>query len=175
MCSIYSNSFLFVIWLSFCLILCLIESPETDAVMDIMGSAEPLDSEVLYDCVICGQSGPSTEDRPTGLVVLLQASSGITHLLLLSMYLCLFQQWSILVSFSVSKAGRTPDEKCSAASRHMFTLFWVVARRWAYAQKTMGEFQTAFLRPWRALREGNTICRDVPNWIPSRRALPEVR
>lgn len=34
-------------------------------------------SEAIYDCVICGQSGPSTEDRPTGLVVLLQASSGI--------------------------------------------------------------------------------------------------
>lgn len=43
--------------------------------MDV-SSAEPLDSEVLYDCVICGQSGPSTDDRPTGLVVLLQASSG---------------------------------------------------------------------------------------------------
>lgn len=43
--------------------------------MDV-SSAEPLDTEVLYDCVICGQSGPSTEDRPTGLVVLLQASSG---------------------------------------------------------------------------------------------------
>lgn len=34
-------------------------------------------SEAIYDCVICGQSGPSTEDRPTGLVVLLQASSGM--------------------------------------------------------------------------------------------------
>ncbi|XP_050974890.1 E3 ubiquitin-protein ligase ubr3 isoform X1 [Labeo rohita] len=55
-----------------------VESPETDAVMD-MASAEPLDSEVLYDCVICGQSGPSTEDRPTGLVVLLQASSVLGH------------------------------------------------------------------------------------------------
>uniref|UniRef100_A0A673M6J4 E3 ubiquitin-protein ligase n=1 Tax=Sinocyclocheilus rhinocerous TaxID=307959 RepID=A0A673M6J4_9TELE len=55
-----------------------VESTETDAVMD-MGSAEPLDSEVLYDCVICGQSGPSTEDRPTGLVVLLQASSVLGH------------------------------------------------------------------------------------------------
>lgn len=33
-------------------------------------------SEAMYDCVICGQSGPSTEDRPAGLVVLLQASSG---------------------------------------------------------------------------------------------------
>ena len=39
-----------------------------------------LAEEVLYDCVICGQSGPSTEDRPTGLVVLLQASSGETPL-----------------------------------------------------------------------------------------------
>lgn len=75
---LYIIFFCLFVWL-FCLILCLIESPETDAVME-MGSAEPLDSEVLYDCVICGQSGPSTEDRPTGLVVLLQASSGITHL-----------------------------------------------------------------------------------------------
>ncbi|KAI7808282.1 putative E3 ubiquitin-protein ligase UBR3 [Triplophysa rosa] len=55
-----------------------VESPESDAVMDV-GSSEPLDSEVLYDCVICGQSGPSTEDRPTGLVVLLQASSVLGH------------------------------------------------------------------------------------------------
>lgn len=51
------------------------ESPETEAAMDL-GSTEVMESEVLYDCVICGQSGPSTEDRPTGLVVLLQASSG---------------------------------------------------------------------------------------------------
>lgn len=53
----------------------LVECPEVEAAMDV-SSAEPLDSEVLYDCVICGQSGPSTDDRPTGLVVLLQASSG---------------------------------------------------------------------------------------------------
>lgn len=52
------------------------ESPETEAAMDL-GSSEVMESEVLYDCVICGQSGPSTEDRPTGLVVLLQASSGV--------------------------------------------------------------------------------------------------
>lgn len=52
------------------------ESPETEAAMDL-GASEVMESEVLYDCVICGQSGPSTEDRPTGLVVLLQASSGI--------------------------------------------------------------------------------------------------
>ncbi|XP_053090023.1 E3 ubiquitin-protein ligase ubr3 isoform X2 [Pangasianodon hypophthalmus] len=55
-----------------------VECPEVEAAMDV-SSAEPLDSEVLYDCVICGQSGPSTEDRPTGLVVLLQASSVLGH------------------------------------------------------------------------------------------------
>ncbi len=27
----------------------------------------------------------------------------------------------------------------------------------------MGEFQTAFLHPWRTLREGDGIWRDVPN------------
>lgn len=51
------------------------ESPDTEAAMDL-GASEVMESEILYDCVICGQSGPSTEDRPTGLVVLLQASSG---------------------------------------------------------------------------------------------------
>ncbi|XP_066542186.1 E3 ubiquitin-protein ligase ubr3 isoform X1 [Hoplias malabaricus] len=55
-----------------------VESPEAEAAMDV-GSAEPLDTEILYDCVICGQSGPSTDDRPTGLVVLLQASSVLGH------------------------------------------------------------------------------------------------
>ncbi|KAK5890267.1 hypothetical protein CesoFtcFv8_013802 [Champsocephalus esox] len=44
-----------------------------------LGASEVMESEVLYDCVICGQSGPSTEDRPTGLVVLLQASSVLGH------------------------------------------------------------------------------------------------
>lgn len=52
-----------------------LESPDTEAAMDF-GASEVMESEVLYDCVICGQSGPSTEDRPFGLVVLLQASSG---------------------------------------------------------------------------------------------------
>lgn len=59
--------------------MCLLESPDTEAAMDL-GASEVKESEVLYDCVICGQSGPSTEDRPTGLVVLLQASSGTTAL-----------------------------------------------------------------------------------------------
>uniref|UniRef100_A0AAQ5YHU1 E3 ubiquitin-protein ligase n=1 Tax=Amphiprion ocellaris TaxID=80972 RepID=A0AAQ5YHU1_AMPOC len=55
-----------------------VESPDTEAAMDL-GASEVVESEVLYDCVICGQSGPSTEDRPTGLVVLLQASSVLGH------------------------------------------------------------------------------------------------
>ncbi|XP_019731364.1 E3 ubiquitin-protein ligase ubr3 [Hippocampus comes] len=55
-----------------------VESPETEAAMDL-GTSEMMESEVLYDCVICGQSGPSTEDRPAGLVVLLQASSVLGH------------------------------------------------------------------------------------------------
>lgn len=55
-----------------------LESPDTEAAMDL-GASEVMESEVLYDCVICGQSGPSTEDRPTGLVVLLQASSGTSR------------------------------------------------------------------------------------------------
>ncbi|KAK0134878.1 E3 ubiquitin-protein ligase ubr3 [Merluccius polli] len=55
-----------------------VESPDGEAAMDL-GASEVMDSEILYDCVICGQSGPSTEDRPTGLVVLLQASSVLGH------------------------------------------------------------------------------------------------
>ncbi|XP_067891467.1 E3 ubiquitin-protein ligase ubr3 isoform X1 [Heterodontus francisci] len=55
-----------------------LESPESDVAMDI-GSSEQQESETVYDCVICGQSGPSTEERPTGLVVLLQASSVLGH------------------------------------------------------------------------------------------------
>lgn len=61
--------------------------------MDV-SSAEPLDSEVLYDCVICGQSGPSTDDRPTGLVVLLQASSGEqTHHTCIAYVLCFISSY----------------------------------------------------------------------------------
>uniref|UniRef100_A0A8C3H8A7 E3 ubiquitin-protein ligase n=1 Tax=Chrysemys picta bellii TaxID=8478 RepID=A0A8C3H8A7_CHRPI len=51
-----------------------VESPDADIAMEIATSEQHV-SEAVYDCVICGQSGPSTEDRPTGLVVLLQASS----------------------------------------------------------------------------------------------------
>uniref|UniRef100_A0A3Q3J047 E3 ubiquitin-protein ligase n=1 Tax=Monopterus albus TaxID=43700 RepID=A0A3Q3J047_MONAL len=55
-----------------------VESPDIEAAMEL-GVSEVMESEVLYDCVICGQSGPSTEDRPIGLVVLLQASSVLGH------------------------------------------------------------------------------------------------
>uniref|UniRef100_A0ABM5EWZ9 E3 ubiquitin-protein ligase n=1 Tax=Pogona vitticeps TaxID=103695 RepID=A0ABM5EWZ9_9SAUR len=51
-----------------------VESPDADIAMEI-ATAEQHVSEAIYDCVICGQSGPSTEERPAGLVVLLQASS----------------------------------------------------------------------------------------------------
>nr|XP_016852246.1 PREDICTED: E3 ubiquitin-protein ligase UBR3 [Anolis carolinensis] len=51
-----------------------VESPDVDIAMEIT-TAEQHVSEAVYDCVICGQSGPSTEERPAGLVVLLQPSS----------------------------------------------------------------------------------------------------
>ena len=37
-------------------------------------SGEP--TEELFECVICGQTSPSTEGRPIGLVALLQPSAG---------------------------------------------------------------------------------------------------
>nr|XP_005997697.1 PREDICTED: E3 ubiquitin-protein ligase UBR3 isoform X2 [Latimeria chalumnae] len=55
-----------------------IDSPDPDVAMEI-GSSDHHISEAVYDCVICGQSGPSTEERPAGLVVLLQASSVLGH------------------------------------------------------------------------------------------------
>ena len=39
-------------------------------------SGEP--TEELFECVICGQTSPSTEGRPIGLVALLQPSAGDT-------------------------------------------------------------------------------------------------
>lgn len=63
-----------------------LESPDNEAAMDFAAS-EVMESEVLYDCVICGQSGPSTDDRPFGLVVLLQASSGTSCTYTLSLTL----------------------------------------------------------------------------------------
>ncbi|XP_065200275.1 E3 ubiquitin-protein ligase Ubr3-like isoform X2 [Planococcus citri] len=48
--------------------------------MDWEGSDEP--QEVVqkeYHCVICGQSSPSKEDKPMGLVVLVQATSILGH------------------------------------------------------------------------------------------------
>uniref|UniRef100_A0A8D0CHZ5 E3 ubiquitin-protein ligase n=1 Tax=Scleropages formosus TaxID=113540 RepID=A0A8D0CHZ5_SCLFO len=55
-----------------------VESPEADTAMDLDAS-EQQEAEALYDCVICGQSGPSTDERPAGLVVLLQATSVLGH------------------------------------------------------------------------------------------------
>ncbi|XP_053554395.1 LOW QUALITY PROTEIN: E3 ubiquitin-protein ligase UBR3 [Bombina bombina] len=55
-----------------------VESPESDIAMEVAASEQEV-AEPIYDCVICGQSGASTEDRPIGLVVLLQASSVLGH------------------------------------------------------------------------------------------------
>lgn len=52
--------------------------------METDDSSEGMEENVLvskqeYDCVICNQSSPSTEDKPMGLVVLIQATSVIGH------------------------------------------------------------------------------------------------
>ncbi|XP_073701139.1 E3 ubiquitin-protein ligase ubr3 [Garra rufa] len=95
-----------------------VESPETDAVMD-MGSAEPLDSEVLYDCVICGQSGPSTEDRPTGLVVLLQASSEHFTCVVKVLYSLQYTQALAALSIRFSREERLAWSNTGAAKKNM--------------------------------------------------------
>ncbi|CAH0564545.1 unnamed protein product [Brassicogethes aeneus] len=51
------------------------ETEESEAGME----EEVLVSKQEYDCVICNQSTPSTEDKPMGLVVLIQATSVIGH------------------------------------------------------------------------------------------------
>jgi E3 ubiquitin-protein ligase UBR3 len=47
--------------------------------MDWVEEENTVMSKMEYDCVICSQSSPSTEEKPMGLVVLLQASSIIGH------------------------------------------------------------------------------------------------
>ncbi|XP_023311445.1 E3 ubiquitin-protein ligase Ubr3 isoform X2 [Anoplophora glabripennis] len=52
--------------------------------MEIDENSDNMEEEVLvskqeYDCVICNQSTPSTEEKPMGLVVLIQATSVIGH------------------------------------------------------------------------------------------------
>ncbi|KAK9296366.1 hypothetical protein QLX08_009590 [Tetragonisca angustula] len=46
---------------------------------DQKDNATKLTSKKEYDCVICSQSSPSTEDNPMGLVVLVQGTSVIGH------------------------------------------------------------------------------------------------
>lgn len=42
------------------------------------GESTEMEEETdVYDCVICGQSTPSTAEKTIGLVVFLQASSGM--------------------------------------------------------------------------------------------------
>lgn len=61
-----------------------LETMETDEAgvsgMDWSNEEESvLASKQEYDCVICNQTTPSTEDKPMGLVVLVQASSVLGH------------------------------------------------------------------------------------------------
>lgn len=61
-----------------------LETMETDEVgssgMDWTAEEEStMKSKQEYDCVICSQTTPSTEDKPMGLVVLVQASSVLGH------------------------------------------------------------------------------------------------
>lgn len=57
------------------------ERMETDEVTSDMewANEEVLLSKQEYDCVICNQSTASTEDKPMGLVVLVQATSVVGH------------------------------------------------------------------------------------------------
>ncbi|XP_066151735.1 E3 ubiquitin-protein ligase Ubr3 [Euwallacea fornicatus] len=55
------------------------ERMETDENPENMDHAEIPISKQEYDCVICNISSPSTEDKPMGLVVLIQATSVIGH------------------------------------------------------------------------------------------------
>lgn len=54
-----------------------IDGKEDEFQSDAANSEGSLRSNSLeFDCVICGQTSPSTDENPVGLVCLLQASSG---------------------------------------------------------------------------------------------------
>ena len=56
---------------------CILITEDQSATTSVAGEPETVvEDDVLYDCVICGQSTPSTAEKTVGLVVLLQASSG---------------------------------------------------------------------------------------------------
>jgi len=63
-----------------CFYICMLTSTFTEgSEMDWLEEDNTVMSKMEYDCVICSQSSPSTEEKPMGLVVLLQASSIIGH------------------------------------------------------------------------------------------------
>jgi hypothetical protein len=61
-------------------------------------NATKLTNKKEYDCVICNQTTPSSEDKPMGLVVLVQV---IFYSLIFEMYLYL-QRYFILIIFILS-------------------------------------------------------------------------
>lgn len=60
----------------------IVETPKASQSSDSLdGESVEMEEEAeLYDCVICGQSTPSTAEKTVGLVVFLQASSGTSQL-----------------------------------------------------------------------------------------------
>lgn len=56
------------------------ECDETGTEDDEGDEEEKVAKQQEYDCVICNQSSPSTEEQPMGLVVLIQATSIIGHM-----------------------------------------------------------------------------------------------
>ena len=57
----------------------LAEVPEADG--DDRGAATPKEAEPgeMFECVICGQTAPSTGYNPIGMVALMQATGGINN------------------------------------------------------------------------------------------------
>lgn len=51
-----------------------------DSMMEMDGAASRTEEELPeYECVICSQVEPSTEDNPYGMCVLLQTTKGQCH------------------------------------------------------------------------------------------------
>ncbi len=54
----------------------LAEVPEAEDDRETATSKEA-DAREMFECVICGQTAPSTDDNPIGMVALMQATGGI--------------------------------------------------------------------------------------------------
>lgn len=67
----------FIMAIIFCILKIFFKLSLTEQAECASGGAESLlNKEKEYECVICGQMTASEEERPVGMVVLLQATSG---------------------------------------------------------------------------------------------------